>query len=108
MRTAAEFSGVTALTKANVYFEGRVVSHCLNFPDGTKKTLGVIFPGKFHFNTDKAERMEIVAGQCFVRIVGQTGPTACSAGERFDVPAKSGFDIEVKEGLCEYICSFEK
>lgn len=102
----AEFTGVTALTKANVYFEGRIVSHCLNFPDGTKKTLGVIFPGKFHFNTDKAERMEIVAGQCFVRILGQTSPTAYAAGERFDVPAKAGFDIEVKEGLCEYICTF--
>ena len=103
-----EFRGVTALTKANVYFDGRVVSHCLNFPDGSKKTLGLIYPGKFHFNTDQAERMEIVAGQCFVRVVGQTGATAFSAGEHFDVPSKSGFDLEVKEGLCEYICSFGK
>ena len=61
-----EFKGVTAQTKANVYFEGRVVSHTLLFPDGTKKTLGLIFPGRYHFGTDKAERMELVAGQCTV------------------------------------------
>jgi len=24
----------------------------------------------------------------------------------FDVPGKSGFTIEVKHGLCEYVCSF--
>ena len=51
----AEFSNVTAVAKANVYFEGRVVSHTILFPDHSKKTLGLIYPGKFHFGTDKAE-----------------------------------------------------
>ena len=46
-----EFHGVTALTKANVYFEGKVVSHTLLFPDGSKKTLGLIYPGQYHFGT---------------------------------------------------------
>ena len=23
-----------------------------------------------------------------------------------EVPAKSGFDIEVADGICEYVCSF--
>ncbi|HWI59648.1 MAG TPA: pyrimidine/purine nucleoside phosphorylase, partial [Bacillota bacterium] len=66
-----EFRGVTAVTKANVYFDGNVVSHSLIFPDGTKKTLGLIYPGKYHFGTDKAERMEIVAGECVVHVDGQ-------------------------------------
>ena len=101
-----EFSGVTAVAKANVYFEGKVVSHSILFPDGSKKTLGLIYPGKFHFGTDKAERMEIVAGQCVVKLDGQNAVSTCSAGQFFDVPAKSGFDIEVKSGICEYICSF--
>ena len=101
-----EFHGVTAVTKANVYFDGKVVSHTLLFPDDTKKTLGLIYPGKFHFGTDKAERMEIVAGQCAVRLDGQTEVRTYPAGETFEVPAKSGFDIEVRQGLCEYICSF--
>ena len=102
----SEFRDVTALTKANVYFDGKVVSHSLLFPDGSKKTLGLIYPGQFHFGTDKAERMEIVAGACSVKLDGQSAVAGYAAGQVFDVPAKSGFDIEVKSGLCEYICSF--
>ncbi|MFA7235570.1 MAG: pyrimidine/purine nucleoside phosphorylase [Phycisphaeraceae bacterium] len=46
-----EFTNVTAVAKANVYFDGKVVSHTLKFADGSKKTLGLIHPGSFHFNT---------------------------------------------------------
>lgn len=102
----SEFRGVTAVTKANVYFDGKVVSHTVLFPDLAKKTLGLIYPGKFHFGTDKAERMEIVAGQCMVKLDGSSTVQTYSAGQSFDVPAKSGFDIEVASGICEYICSF--
>ncbi len=103
---ATEFRGVTAVTKANVYFDGKVVSHTILFPDASKKTLGLIYPGKFHFGTDKAELMEIVAGACSVKLDGQTTVADYAGGQSFDVPAKSGFDIEVKSGICEYICSF--
>lgn len=102
----SEFSNVTALTKANVYFDGKVVSHSLVLADGSKKTLGLIYPGDYHFGTDNAERMEIVAGACLVKIDGTGDRVACAAGELFDVPAKSGFDISVASGICEYICSF--
>ena len=101
-----EFRNVTAVAKANVYFDGKVVSHSILFPDSSKKTLGLIYPGKFHFGTDKAERMEITAGECVVKLDGQTAVATYKAGQAFDVPAKSGFDIEVKTGICEYICSF--
>ncbi|HXJ57456.1 MAG TPA: pyrimidine/purine nucleoside phosphorylase [Candidatus Dormibacteraeota bacterium] len=101
-----EFRGVTAVTKANVYFDGKVVSHSLHFADGSKKTLGLIYPGSFHFGTDKAERMEIVAGECTVKLDGQTTPRDYQAGDTFEVPAKAGFDIGVKKGICEYICTF--
>ena len=102
----SEFRGVTAVAKANIYFDGKVVSHSVLFPDGSKKTLGLIYPGKFHFGTDKAERMEIVAGACRVKLDGQTSVSNYTAGQAFEVPAKSGFDIEVASGICEYICSF--
>ena len=101
-----EFKNVTAVAKANVYFDGKVVSHSILFPDASKKTLGLIYPGKFHFGTDKAERMEIVAGQCNVKLDGQATTSVYATGQAFDVPAKSGFDIEVNQGTCEYICSF--
>jgi purine/pyrimidine-nucleoside phosphorylase len=101
-----EFRGVTALAKANVYFDGKVVSHTLLFPDGSKKTLGLIYPGQYHFGTDKAELMELTAGQCTIKLDGASASASCNAGQTFEVPAKSGFNIEVKSGLCEYICSY--
>jgi hypothetical protein len=106
MPAPKEFTHVTAVTKANVYFEGKVVSHSILFPDGSKKTLGLIYPGEYHFGTDKAERMEIVAGNCSVKLDGNTDRTNFTAGQFFDVPAKSGFDIAVAGGICEYVCSF--
>lgn len=102
----SEFTHVTAVTKANVYFDGKVVSHSILFPDGQKKTLGLIYPGTYHFGTDKAEIMELVAGSCEVKIDGAGVPASYAAGQKFEVPAKSGFDITVKDGICEYICSF--
>ena len=102
----AEFRNVTALAKAHVYFDGKVVSHTILLPDATKKTLGLIFPGKFHFGTDKAERMELVAGQCAVKLDGRPAVHTYAAGQTFEVPAKSGFDIEVKSAPCEYICTY--
>ena len=103
---SVQFANVTAVAKANVYFDGKVVSHSILFPDQSKKTLGLIYPGSFHFGTDKAERMEIVAGECWVKLDGHPVVKSYGAGKQFDVPAKSGFDIQVKAGICEYICSF--
>lgn len=100
------FSNVTAIAKANVYFDGKVVSHTILFPTGAKKTLGLIYPGKFHFGTEKAERMEILAGSCRVKIDGGSETLDYSRGSTFEVPANSGFDIEVPDGICEYVCSF--
>ncbi|MDB6055967.1 MAG: hypothetical protein JWN25_3490 [Verrucomicrobiales bacterium] len=101
-----QFEKVTAVAKANVYFDGKVVSHTILFADGSKKTLGLIYPGKFHFGTDKAEKMEIVDGNCQVKNDGQNSVLNYSSGQYFEVPAKSGFDIEVSAGICQYICSF--
>ena len=101
-----QFAAVTVVTKANVYFDGKVVSHTVLFADGSKKTLGLIYAGSYHFGTDAAERMEIVAGECKVTLDGHSAVTTYGAGTYFDVPAKSGFTIEVSAGIAEYICSF--
>jgi uncharacterized protein YaiE (UPF0345 family) len=102
----SQFAGVTVHTKANVYFDGNVVSHTVLFADGSKKTLGLIRPGSYYFGTGAAERMEIVAGACKVTLKDQTAVSTYAAGTYFDVAANSGFTIEVPSGLCEYICSF--
>lgn len=101
-----EFSQVTAVAKANIYFDGRVVSHTIRFADGSRKTLGLIYPGTYHFGTEAAERMEITDGACEVVLDGQTKSGSHGAGGSFDVPAKSGFTITVKTGICQYVCSF--
>jgi len=70
-----ELKGVTVLAKANVFFDGKVVSHTVLTADNTRKSVGIIFPGKFHFGTDKAERMEITAGECEVKLDGKSEVT---------------------------------
>ena len=102
-----EFSNVKALAKANVYFGGKVVSHTILLEDGQKKTLGLIYPGEFHFGTDAPERMDIGAGSCKVRLDGTSAWQDYGAGTFFKVPGKSGFDVSVAGGIAEYVCSFE-
>ena len=101
-----KFEKVSVVCKANVYFDGKVVSHSVLFPDGSKKTLGLIYPGSFTFNTGTPETMEIVAGSCRVRLKGETAWKTYAAGVAFKVPGQSAFDIAVDGGIAEYICSY--
>lgn len=101
-----KFENVCVVSKANVYFDGKVVSHTIRLQGGKKKTLGLIYPGSFTFNTDAPETMEIIAGECRVRLKGADWKTH-AAGSSFRVPGKSAFDISVDKGIAEYICSFE-
>jgi uncharacterized protein YaiE (UPF0345 family) len=102
----SSFTHVTVDAKANVYFDGKVVSHTVHFADGSRKTLGLIYPGTYHFGTAAPERMEIIAGSCRVRLDGSSETTAIESGSSFDVAGNSGFTITVEDGICEYICSF--
>lgn len=101
-----QFDNVSVVCKANIYFDGRVVSHTVVFADGTKKTLGLIYPGTYTFNTGAPERMEIIAGTCRAKLAGQSDWSTYAAGSHFDVAANSSFEIAVDEGIGEYICSF--
>lgn len=100
-----QFDNVTVLTKGNVYFDGKCVSHTVIFADGSKKTLGVILPSSLSFHTDAPEIMEINGGSCKVRLHGASNWQAYSAGTSFNVPGNAGFDIEVTHML-DYICHF--
>ena len=100
------FQNVTVDAKANVYFDGKVVSHTVHFPDGSSKSLGLIFSGEYHFGTAAAERMDIISGDCKVVLDGSTETLTVEAGSFFDVPANSGFTITVGDCICEYVCSY--
>jgi purine/pyrimidine-nucleoside phosphorylase len=102
----AQFDNVSVKKKANVYFDGKCVSHTILMPNGTRSTVGVIFPSSLTFNTAAPELMEINLGECKVRLKGEERWTSYKAGDKFTVPGNSSFDIEVTEML-DYVCHFE-
>jgi uncharacterized protein YaiE (UPF0345 family) len=97
--------GVSVLKQANVFFDGRCVSHTVYTPDGARKSVGVILPSTLRFETAAPEVMEIVAGRCRVQLAGSATPSDYGPGQRFSVPANSGFQIEALEPL-HYVCHF--
>jgi uncharacterized protein YaiE (UPF0345 family) len=96
---------VTLTAKANIYFDGKCVSHTLLCADGSRKSVGVIFPSSLTFNTGAPEVMEIVGGRCRVRLAGAAEWQEVAGGQQFQVGANSSFDIETLETL-DYICHF--
>jgi len=103
----SEFKGVTIIKKANVYFDGKVTSRTVVFADGSRKTLGIMFPGDYEFSTDDAEIMEIISGELDVSTADSGGWKTVSGGEAFEVPAKSKFGLKVRT-LTDYCCSYVK
>ena len=101
-----QFDQVSVTTKANVYFDGKCVSHTVQLANGSKKSVGVILPATLTFNTGAPEIMEGVAGQCRVRLKGESEWKTYGAGESYPVPANSSFDIEVSGEPYHYICHF--
>lgn len=100
-----QFDQVSVVKKANIYFDGKCVSHTVLFPDGSRKTVGVIFPSTLTFTTGAPEVMELNAGHCRVRLQGQDEWKTYAGGESFAVPGNTTFDIEVLETL-DYVCHF--
>lgn len=101
----SEFTNVTVVKKANIYFDGKVTSRTVIFPSGVKKTLGVMLPGDYTFNTGAKELMEIQSGLLELQLAGETAWQTIKGGEAFEVPANSSFSMRVKE-ISDYICSF--
>lgn len=100
-----QFDQVSVVKQANIYFDGKCVSHTVLFADGSKKTMGVIFPSTLVFNTGLPEIMEINSGICKVKLAGESEWKTYQAGEQFSVPGNSRFDIETVETL-DYVCHF--
>ena len=99
---------VSVNTQANVYFDGKCVSHGITLADGSKKSVGVILPATLTFNTGAPEIMECVAGSCDYKLAGSEVWVTSCAGEKFSVPGNTQFDIRVTGGFeaYHYICHF--
>jgi uncharacterized protein YaiE (UPF0345 family) len=103
----SEFKNITVKKAANIYFEGKVTSRTVIFPDGSKKTLGVMLPGEYEFNTVDKEIMEIISGELDLLLQGDAQWKHVQGGEEFTVPANSKFTMKVKK-ISDYCCSFVK
>ena len=103
--TTEKFDAVSVATKANVYFDGKCVSHSITLADGSKKSVGVVLPATLTFNTGAPEIMECVAGACEYKLAGSDSWVTSSPGEKFSVPGNSKFEIRVAETY-HYICHF--
>ncbi len=101
----SQFEQVSVLKIANVYFDGKCVSHTVVLADGSRKSVGVILPASLTFNTAAPEIMETIAGSCRYRIAGGQW-LSVGAGESFSVPANTSFDIEVVGEPYHYVCHF--
>lgn len=101
----SEFANVTVTKQANQYFDGLVTSRTLTFPDGSRKTLGIMQPGEFEFSTGAAELMEIMSGELDLMLAGDEQWRRVQGGESFKVPANSKFTVRVTS-VADYCCSF--
>lgn len=101
----SEFKNVTIVKKANVYSNGQVTSRTVLFPDGSKKTLGIMLPGEYTFGTDAKELMEIIAGELDILLPGESAWRRVKGGESFNVPGQSKFSLKVLS-LTDYCCSY--
>jgi uncharacterized protein YaiE (UPF0345 family) len=101
-----KFDNVSVGKQANVFFDGKCVSHSVFFADGTKKTVGVIMPGsELTFNVGAPELMEITSGVCEVKIAGEAAFKTYAAGSSFKVAQNSSFEIHARDAV-NYVCSF--
>lgn len=101
----SEFKNVTIVKKANIYFDGKVVSYTVLFGDGTKKTLGVMQAGDYEFSTGVAEVMEIQSGELQWQLQGASEWQKVVGGEAFDVPSNAVFLMKVPV-VTDYCCSY--
>ncbi len=100
-----QFNNISIEKKANVYFNGNVTSRTVLFPDGTRKTLGIMMPGEYEFGTDSAELMEMLGGNMDVLLPNESEWKSYAEGDSFHVPAKSSFKLKVNT-VVDYCCSY--
>ncbi|MBN2653672.1 MAG: pyrimidine/purine nucleoside phosphorylase [Nitrospirae bacterium] len=100
-----EFKNVTAVKKANIFFNGNVTSRTIILENGSKKTLGIMLPGEYEFNTSAPEVMDIMSGELDLLLNGEQHWRSIKGGESFNVPENSSFKVKVKS-LTDYCCSF--
>lgn len=103
----SEFKNVTVKKNANIYYDGKVTSRVVLFPDGSRKTLGIMLPGQYEFGTGDKEIMEILSGEMEIKLPGENEWKTVRGGQTFEVPENSKFGLNVRT-VVDYCCSYIK
>lgn len=101
-----EFKNVSIDKEASIFYDGKVTSRSLKFEDGSRKTLGIMLPGEYEFNTIHEELMDIQSGELEVMLPAQEWKKIV-APQTFNIPANSKFKLKV-HNITDYCCTFIK
>ncbi|MGI5854568.1 MAG: pyrimidine/purine nucleoside phosphorylase [Bacillota bacterium] len=100
-----EFVNARIIKKANIYYDGKVTSRTVFTETGERKTLGIMLPGEYQFNTGAEELMEVLGGEMEIMLPGENTYKKYTEGMSFVVPANSSFKLIVKS-VADYCCSY--
>lgn len=101
-----ELLDIKAMTKANIYWDGKVISRTYHRKDGSKFTLGVITAGTYTFDVGDKEVVSLIAGEAEIILPEEKEWHSVKTPDIFEIPAHSQYQIrtpEVVEYLCDYI-----
>jgi uncharacterized protein YaiE (UPF0345 family) len=101
----SQFDQVSVVKQANVYFDGKCVSHTVVLTDGSRKTLGVILPSTLALHDRRAGSHGRRRRQLPRAPRDESQWTTYAAGESFSVPADSSFEIACDDPY-HYVCHF--
>ena len=90
--------------KVNQYFDGQVASIAFQ-TDTLPATVGVMAPGEYEFGTSQHETMQVVSGALTVKLPGSDTWQTFAAGDTFEVPANSRFQLKVAVDTA-YLCLY--
>ena len=100
----SKFTNATIKKEANIYYDGSVTSRSIVLEDGSEVSLGIMLPGEYTFNTNKAEIMEMLSGNLEVKLPDEEWKTL-NTPESFNVASNSSFEVRVKT-VTDYCCRY--
>ena len=90
--------------QSNEYFDGKVKSIAFQ-TETLPATVGVMAAGEYVFNTNDKEKMTVISGALTIKLSDATEEESFVAGESFDVPANSSFEVKVAIDTA-YLCVY--
>lgn len=96
---------VHVLTKANIYWDGKVTSRTGYRDDGSQFTLGIITAGSYAFDVGGREVVRLMAGTAEILLPGEAAWRLAAAPDFFEVMANSTYQIRT-DGIVEYLCDY--